>query len=111
MTDPAKIAVSNVNTYACKNATNSSKHVIKISKHIAGTSAPAPAATCICPTIKIIKSKQINTIWPDSILANNRIAYTHTFITKLTTSYGKIRGTIQPGVPEGTNPFKNPTIP
>ena len=105
------MAVKSVNTYACKNATNNSRHVIKISSPIAGIKEPAPAATCIFPTIKIISKRQISTMCPDSILANKRMASTHTLIIKLTTSSGKISGTSHAGVPDGTKPFKNPMGP
>ena len=48
MTEPAKMLVKSVNTYACKNATSNSRHVINSSSAIAGKNAPAPAAMCIC---------------------------------------------------------------
>ena len=47
MTDPAKMLVNSVNTYACKKATSNSSNVIKSSSPIAGKRAPAPAAETI----------------------------------------------------------------
>ena len=100
------MAVSKVNTYACKNATNNSKHDIKISNPMAGRSAPAPAALLVSPTIKTSSNRQISTICPESILANKRMARTQTLMIKLAISNGTISGTNQIGVPDGTNPFK-----
>ena len=107
----AEIDVSKVKTYACKNATNNSKNVIKISSPIAGKAAPTPAILLICPMIKIIKSKLSSTICPESILANKRMANTHTRMIKLITSKGNISGTNHHGVPPGTKLLINPHKP
>ena len=76
---PKYIAANNVNTYACKKATNNSKVIINKTNSPENIDTPYPAKGCISPNINIMLKKDNIIICPAVILANNLIINTRGF--------------------------------